>query len=107
MINEVTELLDALHDGRLTLEEVAHRFRERTWPRRRTGQASYAEFMAAQLDDPAPCIPGSYDDLAFAHHRGGVTDAQYEVLSRAIADAKRAEDARRAHDAEGAPGVAG
>ena len=34
MSNEVTDLIDALHEGRLTVEEVARRFRKRTWPRR-------------------------------------------------------------------------
>ena len=94
MTNEVTDLLEALHDGTMTVEEVARRFRERTWPRRRrTPPTSYMEMAAAELQDPDPYIPGSYDDVAAAYHRGRLTDDQYGVLVEAIAESKRAEDA--------------
>ena len=34
--SEVTDLLTALRDGSMSLDEVAQRFRERRWPRRQT-----------------------------------------------------------------------
>ena len=51
------------------------------------------ELAAAELEDPEPYIPGSYDDVAAAYHGGRLTDEQYAVLSEAIAEAQRAEDA--------------
>ena len=36
MSNEVTDLLTALHEGTLSLSEVAERFRIRSWPTRTT-----------------------------------------------------------------------
>jgi hypothetical protein len=94
MRNEVTDLLEALNDGALTLEEVAQRFRERAWPRRRRARpTTYLELAAAELEDPDPYIPGSYDDVAAAYHRGQLSDDQYAVLIEAIAESKRAEDA--------------
>lgn len=96
MRNEVTELLDALHEGAMSVDEVARRFRQRTWPRRLTSEPnSYLEMAAAEMQDPEPYVPGSYDDVAAAYHSGRLSDADYAVLVEAIADSKRADDARR------------
>jgi len=96
MTNEVTELLDALHDGSVSLEEVAQRFRERRWPRRRPQEhGSYPEMAAAELSDPEPYIPNSYDDVAAAYHAKKISQDQFRVLSKAVADAQSAEDAAR------------
>ena len=93
MSNEVTDLLDALHEGAITVDEVAQRFRERTWPRRQTLEPSgYIEMATAELQDPEPYIPGSYDDVAAAYHRGRLSDSDYAILIEAIADSKRASD---------------
>jgi len=94
MTNEVAELLDALHDGTMTLDEVAERFRARRWPRRSAQMpTSYYEMAAAELVDPEPYVPGSTDDLMLAYDLGKVTDAQYAVLIEAIVASERAEDA--------------
>ena len=94
MTNEVIELLDALHDGSITLEDVAQRFRERRWPRRRPQEyGSYAEMAAAELKDPEPYVPGSYDDVAAAYHSRKISQDQFRVLSDAVAESQRAEDA--------------
>ena len=94
MTNEVEDWLKALHEGNLTLEEVAQLFRDRKWPgRRRQEAATYLELAARELEDPDPYIPGSYDDVAAAYHRGQLTDVQYSVLTEAMAASKRAEDA--------------
>ncbi len=91
--NEVTQLLDALYDGTLTLDQVAHRFRQRQWPRRTEPPSStYLEMATADASDPDPYIPASSDDVVAAYDRGRLTDFQYEVLIEAIAVAKRAED---------------
>lgn len=96
MSNEVTELLNALHEGNMTLEEVAQRFRVRKWPRRqKSDPTSYLDMAAAELQDPDPYIPGSFDDVAAAYHQKRITRDQFRALSEAVADAQRAEDAGR------------
>jgi|ERR1700683_1548436 hypothetical protein len=96
MSNEVTDLLAALRDGTMTIDEVAQKFKERAWPRRqRPEPGSYLEMASQELEDPEPYVPGSYDDVAAAYHRGELSDQQYTVLIEAIAESKRSEDARR------------
>ena len=93
MANEVTEFLNALHDGTMTLDEVVQRFRQRSWPHRdRREPASYLEMAAAELQDPDPYIPGSFDDVAAAYHQKKINREQFRVLSQAVADAERAEE---------------
>ena len=93
MSTDVTELIEALHSGSMSLDEVARRFRERSWPRRRTPPPSnYLELAAAAQQDPEPPVPGSFDDVVAAYDLGKITDHQYEVLSEAVAVSKRAED---------------
>jgi len=96
-MSEVTDLISALRDGRMTLEQVARRFRERSWPRRPTARSStYLERAAAAQEDSDVYLPGSFDDVAAAHHEGKLTDQEYSVLSEAVAESKRTEDRRRA-----------
>ena len=95
MTSEVSEMLKALRDGTMTLEQVAQRFREREWPRRRRpSAASYLEMAARAQEDPEPYVPGSFDDVAAAFHRGDLSGFEYRVLSEAVAESKRAEDRR-------------
>jgi len=92
-MSEVTELISALNDGTMTLEQVAQRFRERSWPRsRRPWKTSYLELAAAAEQDPEPYVPGSFDDVAAAYDLGKITDDEYAVLAEAVAEAKRAQD---------------
>lgn len=94
MSNEVKDLLNALHEGNITLDEVAQNFRARNWPRRqKSNPASYVDMAAAELQDPDPYIPGSFDDVAAAYHQKKITRDQFRALSEAVADAQRAEDA--------------
>jgi hypothetical protein len=100
MSNEVTELLGALHDGTMSLDDVARRFRDRSWPRRDTAwPTNYHELAARAQEDPEPYMPGSFDDVAAAFHRGDLSSEQYQVLSQAMAESMRAEDGRRAKSA--------
>src|ERR1700756_874167 len=96
MSNEVSELITALRNGTMTLDEVAERFRERTWPRRNVGKASsYLDLATAAESDPAPYLEGSFDDVAAAFHRGDLSDGQYEVLAQAMAESMREQDSRQ------------
>jgi hypothetical protein len=92
MSNEVNELLSALHDGAMTLDDVARRFRERSWPRGKPLPATYLELAIEAQQDPEPYMPGSYDDVAAAFYRGDLSREQYRVLARAISDSMKAED---------------
>ncbi|HUZ57115.1 MAG TPA: hypothetical protein VMU94_31935 [Streptosporangiaceae bacterium] len=94
MTNDIVDLLNALREGTMTVDEVAQQFRTRKWPRRRrTPPTTYAELAATELEDPDPYLPGSYDDVAAAFHQKKITREQFRVLSDAVAEAQRAEDA--------------
>jgi hypothetical protein len=95
MTNEVTDLITALTNGSMSLDEVAQRFRERSWPRRgKPSPATYLEMAAAAQEDPEPYMPGSFDDVLAAYDRGDLSRAQYRVLAEAAAESLRAEDQR-------------
>jgi hypothetical protein len=91
--NEVVDLLTALHDGTLSLSEVAEKFRARSWPTHLTARPnSHLDLAEADLSDPDPYLPGSHDDVAAAYDQGKLTDEQYAVLAAAIADSIRAHE---------------
>ena len=93
MTSEVTDLIKALRDGTMTLDEVAQRFRERKWPRRRREPpTTYLEMASRTLEDPEPYVPGSFDDVTDAYDRGELSDDEYDMLAEAMAESKRAED---------------
>jgi hypothetical protein len=95
MKNDVVELITALSNGTMTLDEVAQRFRERTWPRRKTPHPSdYLELAAAAQRDPEPDVPGSFDEVDAAYQQGKLTDHEYDVLANAMSESLRAEDLR-------------
>jgi hypothetical protein len=100
MTSEVTDLLAALRDGTTSLDEVARRFRNRSWPRRATPSPStYLEVAARAQKDPDADVPGSFDEVTAALYRGDISDDDYEVLAQAMAASKRAEDRRNAESA--------
>jgi len=95
MTSDVTDLITALREGSMSLDEVASRFRARSWPRRmKTAPATYLELAAAAQQDPDPYVPGSFDDVLAAYDRGELSREQYRVLAEAVAESKRAEDER-------------
>jgi hypothetical protein len=97
MTTEVTDLLNALRDGTMSLDQVAQRFRKRSWPRRaKPLPGTYLELAAAAQEDPDPYVPDSFDDVDAAYFQGKITDDQYELLAEAMAESMRAEDQRRA-----------
>ena len=92
---EVTDLLAALRSGDLNLDQVAQRFRDRSWPRtRRTAPVTPTQM--ADQQDLEPDVPGSYDEVTAAYDRGELSAGQYDVLSQAVADSINAEAARAA-----------
>jgi hypothetical protein len=97
MSDEIADMIKALRDGTMTLDEVAQRFRERKWARRRRPPpASYLEMATRAQEDPEPYLPGSFDDVVDAYDRGDLSLVEYQVLSQAVAEAKRVEDEREA-----------
>ena len=96
MSSEVTELIDSLRNGTLSLEEVASRFREQSWLRvQKPEPETYLELAAAAQEDPEPYLPGSFDDVVAAYDQGKLTDDEYAMLSAAVAESERAEDQRK------------
>jgi hypothetical protein len=96
MTNEVNDLLIGLRDGTVTLDEVARRFRTRSWPSGTSSStANYTEIAKAELRDPDPYISGSFDDVTIAYQRGELSEEQYDVLAAAMAEAVHTQDAER------------
>lgn len=95
MTSEVDDLITALRDGSLSLEEVARRFRERSWPPISPPRpTNYLELAEAAMRDPEPNIPGSFDDVVAARDRGEITEDQYWRLARAVAESIGLKDQR-------------
>lgn len=92
MSNEVTELIDALKQGSISVSEVAQKFRERTWPSTRGPKPeTYIERAVAAEADPDPLVSGSFDEVAAAYHRGDISINDYRILAEAAADSMRAD----------------
>jgi hypothetical protein len=99
MSSEVNDLIAAVRSGTMTLEEVAQRFRERSWPRTRTHEPqTYLEHATAAQQDPEPDVPGSVDDVVAAYDRGELSHAEYRTLAEAAAEGMRLEDMRKETD---------
>jgi hypothetical protein len=93
--DEVQHLIAALRTGELTLDDVAARFRSRTWPETAVKEPrSYLELAEAAQRDPEPDVPGSFDEVTAAYDRGEITREQYRTLAHAVAEAINAQ-ARR------------
>ena len=93
MTSDVTDLIAALRDGSMSLEDVARRFRERSWPRRRKPRRPLVTWKWLPLlsEDPDPYVPGSFDDVVAAYHRGELDRVEYRKLAEAAAESLRAE----------------
>jgi hypothetical protein len=92
MTAEVSDLLTALHEGTITLAEVAHQFRQRSWPKTRSPEPqTYLQLAAAAQQDPGPDVPGSFEEVAAAYRRGEISRADYRTLAEAAAESIRAE----------------
>jgi hypothetical protein len=92
MNSEVTELINALKQGSISISEVAQRFRERAWPSTRGPKPeTYLQRAVAAEADPDPLVPGSFDEVAAAYHRGDISIDDYRTLAEAAADSMRAD----------------
>jgi hypothetical protein len=90
MSTEITDLLEALRNHAMTLEDVAQRFRDRSWPGRTTPRPTgHFERAKSALEDPEPDLPGSFSEVTTAYDRGELTRAEYRVLAEAAAEAMR------------------
>jgi hypothetical protein len=102
MSSEVADLIKELRAGTMTLDEVAQRFRERKWPRRRrSAPTSYLEMAARSMEDPEPYDPDSFDDVTAAYHRRELSEDEYDTLADAMAESKWKEDRELAERDEG------
>jgi hypothetical protein len=96
MTSYIATLIVALRSGTMSLDEVAQKFREYSWPRTgRSDPETYLEMAAGAQQDPEPDIPGSFDDVIAAYDRDELTRVQYRTLAEAAAQSMREEDARR------------
>lgn len=86
-MSEVTNMIDAYRGGELTLDELAQRFRLRSWPPRPPAPRTAREGWQRELEDPEPIVEGSFDEVVSAYHLGQLTGDEYEVLSRAASEA--------------------
>jgi len=84
--SEVARLLADLRAGRVSVDDVAERFRRRDWAASRRQLGAAYEEMAAQQDADVD-VPGSLDEVTAAYDRGELTSDEYRVLSDAVADA--------------------
>lgn len=85
--SEITEILDRLVAGQVTLDEVAEQFRQRKWREVVKAPASDdLELARRAQEDPASYVPGSFDDVEAAFFRHELTAEQYEVLLEAATE---------------------
>ena len=96
MSSEIAELIAELRNGTLSLEEVAQRFRERSWPRTRGPEPqTYLELAAAAQEDPEALVSGSFDEVVASYRRGELSRPDYRLLAEAAAEGMRREDRRK------------
>lgn len=84
-MSQVSAMLEALKDGKKSLEEVAAAFAKMEWAAGPKRPATYAELVAAEESDPEPMVEGSFDEVSAAYAKGWVDDGQYKVLAEAAA----------------------
>jgi hypothetical protein len=96
-VSEVTDLIDGYKAGKLTLDELADRFRTRRWPRTPppARPSSYLDLAARAQEDPGSDVPDSFDDVEAAFFRHDLSAEEFEVLKAAVAQARQAEDQGR------------
>ena len=93
-MSEVTDLLASYNAGELTLDELAERFRNRSWPRAAPSPrpSSYLEMAARTQEDPGSDVPNSFDDVEAAFFRHELSTEEYELLRRAVVEALDTEN---------------
>jgi hypothetical protein len=90
---EISQLIGALRDGTMTLDQVAERFRQHSWPPRVTPPPeTYLDLAAAAQQDPPLDVPGSFDEVTAAYDRGEISRAAYRQLAEAAAASTASAD---------------
>lgn len=84
-MSKVTELLDELHDGSKSVDEVAAEFSSMSWPKGPARPTTYLALAKADMGDPTPEVDGSFDEVSTAYALGRIDDKQYAVLAKAAA----------------------
>lgn len=80
-MSEVTDLLDKLASGRVTLGAVAADFVTRAWvTKERTRASSYGEAAAREMEDPESIPEGSWGEVESAYVSGQISHDQYRIL---------------------------
>ena len=82
----VITMLAAYRDGRLSLDDLSLEFRARRWPQVPDVCPPELEPAREAIDDPAPYVPGSFDDVVLGYDLGWLSDADYDVLATAADD---------------------
>jgi hypothetical protein len=91
-VSDVTDMIAAYRRGELTLDELAQRFRNRTWPSRRLSPPTLEEAYKRELQDPEPIAEGSFDEVASAYLQGEISGQEYDILARAAGEATPSHD---------------
>jgi hypothetical protein len=81
---EVPGLITEYRDGRLTLDGLAGRFRDRSWPQVPPAVPPGAAEAAGAIDDLEPWQPGSFDEVVLARDLGLLSEADYAALAAAV-----------------------
>jgi hypothetical protein len=85
-VSDVTDMIAAYRRGELTLDELAQRFRDRSWAPRRQSPPTLEEAYQRELEDPEPIAEGSFDEVASAYLQGKISIAEYDILARAVGE---------------------
>lgn len=91
-MSDVTDMIAAYRRGTLSLDELAQRFRDRTWPSRRLSPLALQEAYKRELQDPEPIAEGSFDEVASAYLQGEISSQEYDILARAAGEATPSQD---------------
>ena len=89
----ITDLMDKMIAGTMTVDQVAEQFRTYAWPPGRPAPATADEAWARTLEDPETPPEGSFFDVSVYFNQRKITGEQYDVLARAAAEGmKRGAD---------------
>jgi hypothetical protein len=87
-MSDVTDLLDRLVAGTVSLDEVAEVFRSRNWPDTPVPRSrTLADVETRALDDPEEPPEGAFIEVASYHQRHLIDLETYSVLAHAAAEA--------------------
>lgn len=89
-MSDVTDTINDLRAGRITLDQAAGRFRDHQWPTRPRQPGGPLEADAAGDAEPEP--DGGFAEVEHAYHAGLINGAQYQQLAEAAAEAMNGDN---------------